>query len=742
MMHAILRALALAGALIAATAPAFGQAGFPSGWIQANADASQAMPRATSATSWLDRWCGTTQGMIAERGASSWGCSVFAATDRTITANWTFTGALIARMNDDGATAGPFLNTYRNSASPAASDLVGAVSHYANNGAGTLKEYARDQVTILDPTNASEDATYCRQTIVAGTLASRFCVGQGAYVGSATDQGANTFNAGTIYQGGSTLASLYQPLDAELTALAGLTSAANKLPYFTGSGAASVTDLSAFGRSLIDDADAATARGTLGLGTAATQNTGTSGANVPLLNAANTWSLAQTFTTAPVFTDQSGSRTALGLGTAATQNTGTSGANVPLLNAANTWSLAQTFTTAPVFTDQSGSRTALGLGTAATQNTGTSGANVPLLNGNNTLSGNNTQSGSWTVSGPADYQSAFALSGDISPSQITSNTNDYAPTGYLTATTYRLSTDAGRNLTGLAGGADGAIKIIHNIGSNNLVLTNEDSNSSAANRLQMGGDVTLSAGTSVTVRYDATGIGGGTGRWRAVASAGAGGGGGGGSGTVTSVGLVAGDGISLSGTNPVTTSGNITVTNTAFTTGDSKLTWKTSADTGWIILNDGTIGSASSGATTRANADTADLYTLFWTVCSNANCAVSGGRGASAAADFAANKTLATPKVLSRVVGISGSGSGLTSRTLGSVTGSETETPTIAKTASHTHTMSGNGFRQFVGSGGSNGTNAGSNENANAAVTMNNAGSGNNLNIVDPTGWMNIMVKL
>lgn len=105
--------------------------------------------------------------------------------------------------------------------------------------------------------------------------------------------------------------------------------------------------------------------------------------------AAHTWALAQTFTTAPVFTDQSGSRTALGLGTAATQNTGTSGATVPFLNGVNTWASAQTFTTAPVFTDQAGSRTALGLGTAATQNTGTSGANLPFLNGNNTWGGTN-----------------------------------------------------------------------------------------------------------------------------------------------------------------------------------------------------------------------------------------------------------------------------------------------------------------------------------------------------------------
>jgi hypothetical protein len=52
----------------------------------------------------------------------------------------------------------------------------------------------------------------------------------------------------------------------------------------------------AYTLTLLDDANAGTARTTLGLGTAATQNTGTSGANVPLLNGANTFSAAQNVT--------------------------------------------------------------------------------------------------------------------------------------------------------------------------------------------------------------------------------------------------------------------------------------------------------------------------------------------------------------------------------------------------------------------------------------------------------------
>ena len=56
-----------------------------------------------------------------------------------------------------------------------------------------------------------------------------------------------------------------QPLDAGLTSISGLTTAADKMIYTTALDTYAVTSLSSFGRSLIDDADAATARTTLGL---------------------------------------------------------------------------------------------------------------------------------------------------------------------------------------------------------------------------------------------------------------------------------------------------------------------------------------------------------------------------------------------------------------------------------------------------------------------------------------------
>ena len=81
-----------------------------------------------------------------------------------------------------------------------------------------------------------------------------------------------------------------QPLDATLTALAGLATGANKLPYFTGTDTVSQTDLTSVGRDILAKTSVLAVIQYLGL-----RELGTSGEKIPLLSTANTWSSRQTF---------------------------------------------------------------------------------------------------------------------------------------------------------------------------------------------------------------------------------------------------------------------------------------------------------------------------------------------------------------------------------------------------------------------------------------------------------------
>ena len=126
-----------------------------------------------------------------------------------------------------------------------------------------------------------------------------------------------------------------------------------------------------------------------------------------------------------------------------------------------------------------------------------------------------------------------------------------------------------------------------------------------------------------------------------------------------------------------------------FVTGDMKPSASQAPAPGWILMDDGTIGDATSGATTRANADCLALFTTLWT--ENAtNYAVTPSRGVSAAADWAAHKRIAIPKTRSRVIGGATSGvggAGLTQRVNGALVGEESHQLTVAELASHGHTV-------------------------------------------------------
>jgi microcystin-dependent protein len=135
-------------------------------------------------------------------------------------------------------------------------------------------------------------------------------------------------------------------------------------------------------------------------------------------------------------------------------------------------------------------------------------------------------------------------------------------------------------------------------------------------------------------------------------------------------------------------------------TGDFK--WRPTEETlsGWVKANGTTIGSASSGGTQLASASTEFLFTWLWTNCANTQCPVSGGRGANAAADFAANKTITVLDL--RGTGIFGmdtmgggastnlSGVPVTSgnaTTAASVLGENLHTLTTAEIPSHYHAV-------------------------------------------------------
>ena len=97
---------------------------------------------------------------------------------------------------DAGAAEGPTLDLYRDSASPAASDVLGAIQFNGRDSAANKQIYARIKATITDPTSTSEDSTLVASTVVAGSETTILTLTAGAQIGAPTggDKGAGTIN--------------------------------------------------------------------------------------------------------------------------------------------------------------------------------------------------------------------------------------------------------------------------------------------------------------------------------------------------------------------------------------------------------------------------------------------------------------------------------------------------------------------------------------------------------------------
>jgi hypothetical protein len=100
--------------------------------------------------------------------------------------DWSTTAVTIT-STDAGAATGPLLKLYRNSASPAASDILGAVQFLGQDDGGGSFEYGRIGAYITNPADAAEAATLRFSVATGGTLASELELTSAALVPATSD---------------------------------------------------------------------------------------------------------------------------------------------------------------------------------------------------------------------------------------------------------------------------------------------------------------------------------------------------------------------------------------------------------------------------------------------------------------------------------------------------------------------------------------------------------------------------
>lgn len=176
-------------------------------------------------------------------------------------------------------------------------------------------------------------------------------------------------------------------------------------------------------------------------------------------------------------------------------------------------------------------------------------------------------------------------------------------------------------------------------------------------------------------------------------------------------------------------------TATATRAGTVRLTYCQTADTagGWLLLDDTTIGTAASAATHKSDSYQ-NLYNVLYAL-PDSVCPVVGGRGANAAADWAANKPITLAKVLGRALGVAGAGASLTARNVGDTLGEETHALTANENGPHTHSL------DAVYSSNHAGAQTGNTANMGVISTTGSSGLGTPHNNMQPTSFLNAEIK-
>jgi hypothetical protein len=123
--------------------------------------------------------------------------------------------------------------------------------------------------------------------------------------------------------------------------------------------------------------------------------------------------------------------------------------------------------------------------------------------------------GNATFNGRVTATDDFLTTGELAPAQITSNQNNYSPTGLATATVVIINSDAARDITGFATGVAGRHIWLYNSGSFTITLRNVSGLSSAGNQIigRSAADTSLTTNTGCHLYYASSGAFGGTSYW-------------------------------------------------------------------------------------------------------------------------------------------------------------------------------------------------------------------------------------